>query len=251
MLRLVVTGALATLLLIGSRPLTAAEDKDARAIIDRALAARGGEANLAKTAAAASKFKGKFHSAAGDGDMTGSIQTQDPDRLRLELKLSSGGMEFTILQVVDGDKGWFSFNGEPQEFTKDMKAEAREQIHVGRAIDLRGLRGADVEVVAAGEVKVGTKAAAGVRVARKGYRDVNLYFDKDNGLLLKSETRSKDPTTGEEFTEVKLYDDYKKVNGLMVAHKIEVTRDGKPHAEMELTEVTFSEKLPDATFAKP
>ena len=251
MLRLAFTGALAALLLTGPRPLAAAEDKEARAIIDRALAAQGGEANVEKAAAATVKFKGKFHSPAGDGDMTGTIQSQDPDRLRFEMKLSTGGMEFTILQVVDGDKGWFSFNGAPQEFNKDMKAEAREQVHAGRVADLRGLRGPDVTLTPVGEVKVGTKTAVGVRVARKGYRDVNLYFDKDKAVLLKSETRGKDPMSGEEFTEVKLYDDYKKVNGLMVAHKVEATRDGKPHAESEITEVTFSEELPDGTFAKP
>jgi hypothetical protein len=250
MLRLVFTGALTALLLTGSRPL-AAEDKDARAIIDRALAAQGGEANLAKAAASTVKFKGKFHSPFGDGDMTATARTQQPDRLRFELKLNTGGGEFTVLQVLNGDKGWISFNGEPQEFTKEIAAEAREQLHAGRVADLRGLRDPDVTVTQVGESKVGTKTAVGVRVSRKGYRDVNLYFDKDNGLLRKSETRGKDPMSGEEFTEVKLYDNYKKVNGLMVAHKVDATRNGKPHAETDLTEVTFSEKLPEATFAKP
>jgi hypothetical protein len=117
--------------------------------------------------------------------------------------------------------------------------------------NLRGLRDPDVTLTPTGEVKIGTKAAVGVRVTQKGYRDVNLYFDKVKGLLLKSETRGKDPMSGEGFTEAKLYDDYKKIDGLMVAHKVEVTRDGKPHAETELTGVTFSEKFPDATFAKP
>jgi hypothetical protein len=251
MLRLAFTGALTALLLIGSRPLAAAEDKVARAIIDRAVAAQGGEANLAKAAASSVKFKGKFHSETGDGDMTGTVQTQDPDRLRFEAKLNIGGGELTILQVVNRDKGWFSFNGDPQEFNDDMRAEAREQLHAGRVADLRGVRGPDVTLTTAGEIKVGAKTAEGVRVARKGYRDVNLYFDKDSSLLLKSETRTKDPITGAEFAEAKFYSDYKKVNGLMVAHKVEATRDGKPHAETELTEVTFSDKLPDATFAKP
>jgi outer membrane lipoprotein-sorting protein len=250
MLRLAFTGALAALLLTGSRSF-AAEDKNARAIIDRAIAAQGGEANLEKNSAVTAKFKGKFHSPAGDGTMTGTIHSQQPDKLRFEMKLNAGGGEFTILSVIDGGKGWFSFDGSAQEMDKEMMAEAREQIHAGQVTDLRGLHAPDVKLSPLGEIKVGTTQATGVRVSRKGYRDVNLYFDKDKALLLKSETRGKDPMSGEEFTEVKLYGDYKKANGLLVPYKIDATRDGKPHTELEFTEVILAQKFPESTFAKP
>ena len=71
----------------------------------------------------------------------------------------------------------------------------------------------------------------------------------DEGLI--GRLRSAGQLSGEKYWQLPLYDEYKEVNGLRGAHKVEGPRDGKPHAEMELTGVTFSEKLPDATFAKP
>jgi hypothetical protein len=252
MLRFAFGGALAALLLVSARPVRAAEeDKEARAIIAKAIAAQGGEANLAKFNTSIAKFKGKFHGPVGDGDMTGTIQSQAPDKVRLELKLNIGGMDIAITQVADGNKGWRSVNGMTQELDKDALAESREKMHAGRVADLQGLSDKGIKLSSLGEAKVGDKAAVGVRVARAGYRDVNLYFDKDKGLLLKSETRSKDEMSGTEFTEEKLYDDYRKVSDILVAHKVQEKHDGKEFAETEITEINPVEKHPDGTFAKP
>lgn len=167
------------------------------------------------------------------------------------MTLNLGGNEVAITQVFDGTKGWLSFAGNTQELDKEMMAEAREQMHAGQVADLRGLDDKGVKLSPLGESKLDGKTAVGVRVSAEGYRDISLFFDRDTGLLLKSEKRAKDPMSGEEFTEEKRYADYKKVNGLMVPHKQSTKRDGKPHADIELTEVTVAEKLPDNTFAKP
>jgi hypothetical protein len=251
MFRFAFSAALAALLLAGARPAAADEDKEARAMIARAIAAQGGEANLEKFKSSTVKFKGKFHSPVGEGDMTGTIKSQSPDKLNLEMKLNIGGMDVTLIQVVDGAKGWMAFNGATQDLDKEMLNEAREQMHAGNVAELRGLSGKGVKLSLLGEAKVGDKSAVGVHVSCDGYRDVNLFFDKDTALLIKSETRGKDPMTGGEFADEKLYSDYKKIEGALVAHKVDEKRDGKPHAETELTEITAVEKFPDGTFAKP
>jgi hypothetical protein len=103
-----------------------------------------------------------------------------------------------------------------------------------------------------GEVKVGDRPAIGIRVEHKGYRDVNLFFDKDKAFLLKMETRGKDVMQGgQEFTSTTLYQDYKKVEGMMIPHKAIIQHDGKPYVEGEVTEVRLSEKHDDSLFAKP
>jgi hypothetical protein len=249
MLRLACAAALVASLIAGRQ--TARADDAAKAIIAKAIEAEGGAALLKKYQASTAKFKGRFHSEFGDGDMSGTIQAQGADKLRFKMTLKVGGSDVSVLQVVNGDKAWFSLNGNEQELEKEQSAEMREQLHAGQVADLRGLDASNVKLTAIGDGKVGDRPVVGVRVSCAGFRDVDLYFDKDNSLLLKSQTRGKDFTSGLEFTEVKFYRDYKKVNGLAAAHKVEVQRDGKPHAESELTELTLAENLPDSTFAKP
>jgi hypothetical protein len=77
---------------------------------------------------------------------------------------------------------------------------------------------------------------------------VNLYFDKATGLLLRTECLVKDlESSGRELVVETLYDDYRKVGGLPVAHK----RDGKPIFVSENSDVRLAEKLDDGTFEKP
>ena len=91
----------------------------------------------------------------------------------------------------------------------------------------------------------------GVKVSSKGHRDVDLYFDKETGLLVKTEGRVKDDMSGQEVTEESFHSEYKEVQGTKQAHKFVVKRNGKLFMEGEATGVELSEKLDASTFAKP
>jgi outer membrane lipoprotein-sorting protein len=226
---------------------------DVKAVLDKAIAAHGGADNLTKYKAVSMHVKGKLHGVIGDSvDVMGDISSQLPDRLRFEMAVSVMGMDFKITQVVNGDKGWVALNDKVMEMTKEQMAEAKEQMHVGAVTRLVALRDKAYKLSPLGDAKVEGKDAVGVRVEHKDRRDVSLFFDKKTGLLLKTETRGKDPMAGDkEFTAETLYDDYKKVDGLPVAHKVTVKRDGKPFLDSESSDVKVSEKLDDSTFEKP
>ena len=103
-----------------------------------------------------------------------------------------------------------------------------------------------------GEVKVGDRPAVGVKVSSKGHRDVELYFDKDTNLLLKSQTRVKSrEQEGKEMDQESLYADYKDVDGAKVPMKVTMNREGKVYVESESTDVKPVDKLDDSTFGKP
>jgi hypothetical protein len=257
MLRFNHSGAcVAVVLLLGGAAPARAEgaDKNVSAIITKAIEAKGGAANLEKYKAAVTKFKGAISLNDMSLSTAGTSREQVPDKLRLDATMKIPGQteDAKFVQVVNGDKGWQGLNGDFTELDKDSIAEAREQFHAGHVADLRGLSGAGVKLSPLGESKVDGKPAAGVRVSAKGYRDVNLFFDKDTGLLLKSETKSKDVQAGGgEFNTETLYGDYKKVSGVQMPHKVKVLREGKPYMEMEMNSVTLSEKLPEDLFTKP
>jgi hypothetical protein len=233
-------------------PVRAGEDANLREVIARAIKAHGGSDLLAKYKASIVKEKGKFHGFGQALDFTGETSVQLPDHLRVEVRFKVGDQNVTFLQVIAGDKGWLNIGGKTEEMTKGMLEEEKEQMNAANISHLVGLKDKDYKLSPLGEVKVGDRPAIGVRVERKGYRDVNLFFDKDKSLLLKMETRGKDLMQGgQEFTSTTRYQDYKKVEGMMIAHKALIERDGKPYVEGEVTEVKVSEKLDDSVFAKP
>lgn len=232
-------------------PGRAADDADARKIIEKAVKAHGGQAALEKYAGTTTKFKGTFH---GQGDgmpMTGTVTTEGADKQRIEIEVEAGGQTIPILIVLAGDKGWTKVVKELKELDKDEVAEAKEQAHAGWVSTLAPLKGKQFTFASVGEIKVGDKPAVGVKVSSKGHRDVDLYFDKETGLLVKTEARVKDDMTGQEVTEESFPTDYKDVQGTKQSMKFTVKRNGKPFMEGEVTAVELFEKLDAGTFAKP
>jgi hypothetical protein len=248
--KVVVLGMVSLLTLL--EPIRAEEDAKLREVIARAIKAHGGSDNLTKFKAQVSKEQGKFHNLGQTIDFTSVTSLQLPDRLCSEVQFNAGGQKITVIQVINGNKGWFKFGDKTEEMNKDMLAEAREQMNAANISYLVCLNNKEYKLSPLGEVQIGDRPAIGVRVERKGYRDVNLFFDKDKGLLLKLETRSKDLMRGgQEYTSTIWYDDYKKVEGIMVPHKTKIEHDGKPYVEAKTIEVKISEKLDDSVFEKP
>jgi len=250
-MRRIVTGLSVLSLAAFLMPVRADEDAKLQEVIDRAIKAHGGSENLKKYQAVIAKSKGKFHGFGEAVDYTGTDSMQLPNRIRLEVKSQFGGQDFTFIQVVNRDKGWIKIGEKTEELDKDMLAEVKEQLNAANITHLICLKNRDYKLSSLGESKVGDRPDVGIRVERKGYREVNLFFDKEKALLLKMETRGKDPMRGEEFTATTVYSAYKKVEEMMYPHKITIKHDGKPFVEGETLEVKFFEKLEDNVFEKP
>lgn len=233
-------------------PAHAEADTSAREIVAKAIKAHGGEKAIKKHKASIVKSKGKFHGQGDALDFTGTASIQMPDRNRLEVEFDANGQKITFIRVFDGDKGWHSFNNMADDLSKEAIAEGQEEQYAQSVERLAPLTDKSYKLTALGESKVGDHPVLGVKVEREGHRPVSLFFDKEKNVLLKSETHGKDPMNGgKEFTAEKTYGDYKKVDGVMVAHKITIKRDGKNFVESEVTEAKFVDKLDDGLLVKP
>ncbi len=233
-------------------PVRAAEDAPVGDIVSRALKAHGGIDALKKHKGRVAKTKGKIYLFGDGAEFTGETSIQLPDRLRTDVSLSVGGQDISFVQVIVEGKGWVKLADKTEELKGDTLTEAKEQMNAGNITHLVCLKEKAYKLSTLGEVKVGDRAALGVRVERDSYRDVNLFFDKEKNLLVKMETRGKDLMGGgDEFTATTLYEDYKRIDGIMVAHKVTVKRDDKTFVESTVTEIKLSEKLDDNLFEKP
>jgi hypothetical protein len=244
---------LALLLSLGGASVARAEGgaTDAKPLIAKAIEARGGKANIEKFKAQTAKFKGTLTIMGNDLTMTGTTKVQSPDKVRVEANMAAGGQDMKFAQIFNGTKGWQGLNGEFQELDKDALHEASEEQYVNQITDLVGLDNKDLKVQLLGESKVDDKPAVGLRVSSPGHRDISLYLDKNSGLVLKTETKGKDPMAGNEYKSETYYSDYRKTGALMLPYKMKVLRDGAPFMTMEVSDITLAEKLDDKTFEKP
>ena len=234
---------LALCLLLGLGGVNRADD-DARAIIDKAIKAAGGEQALAKYKAQTWKEKGTFY---GEGDgqpYTGTYAVQWPDKFKMEIT-----DVFTL--VLKGDQGWFSAGGNTTEMSKEQLAETKEGQYIGWVATLLPLTDKAFELSPLGESKVGDQEAVAVKVARKDHNDVKLYFNKETGLLVKFAGRFKEARSGKEVDQESTLSDYKEVAGIMLPTKVSIKRNGKLFVEAQIDDLKPMDKLGDDVFAKP
>jgi outer membrane lipoprotein-sorting protein len=247
-------GLAAAVLIVASASVVRADDDAAsKALVEKAMKAHGGETKIVQFKAETFKAKGKFYGI-GDGvEYTGEWSLQSPDKMRVRIESGAGNMKFTFLRVLNGDKMWLKAGDKTQAVeNKDEIAEEQEAAYVRTVTALAPLKGKGFAFAPLGEIKVDGKPAVGVRVSHKGHRDVNLFFDKDRGLLVKSETMVKDVMAGDkELTQETLYENYKDVSGAQHPMKITINRDGKKYIEAEVTEIEPRESFDDSVFAKP
>jgi hypothetical protein len=233
-------------------PARADDAADARKIVEKAVKAHGGQDKLDKFKGQTIKFKGTFHGMGEGIPMTGEVTSSGMDKQKIDMEIEAGGMKIPIVIVFDGEKGWAKVAKDVKEMDKEQVAEAKEQAYAGWVTTLAPLKDdKKFKLATIGEVKIDKKPALGVKVTSKGHRDVDLYFDKETGMLVKAETVVKDDMSGQEVGEESFPSEYKDVQGTKQAMKFTVKRNGKLFMEGEATGVELFEKLDASTFAKP
>ncbi|SRR5579883_1728346 len=224
-----------------------ADEKDPTAILDAAIKALGGEEKLKK--AEAMTWKGKGTITFNDNERNIQLQAtvQGLDHYRGEIESD----EFHGVTVLSGNKGWRKFGDNANEMDEDAVANTKRTVYLQVIpATLVALKGKDFKLEVAGEEKVGDKPAAGIKVTPPDGKPFTLYFDKESGLPVKLVARVVG-FRGDEYTQETTYKDYKDLDGIKKATKIESKRDGEKFREEEITEFKILDKVDPKTFAEP
>lgn len=246
------------LLLLTGVPLRADPSPTPQAVIDRAIQALGGEANLSRYQATSFKVKGIGHFRELDhpAPYTREVTFQWPDQFRLKMKTEFGG----FMVLLNHDKALMEFAQVLITLPKPRTSEIREDVYTLWVATLLPLK--DVQrftLTSVGEEKVKGRPAVGVKIASKGHRDVKLFFDKESGLPVKQESHFKETIRGArndlsgtfEGTQEVFFKDYLDADGVKLPKKVEVKRDGKPFVEEEFFDWKGFAKLDDKVFTEP
>lgn len=232
-------------LVLLSQTCVADDQADARALVEKAIAAIGGEAKLAKFTAETWKSKGTYYGM-GDGvPYTGNYSLHWPGKFRMEI-------EGVFVIVLNNDKGWVKAGDMVTELNADQFKHQQEEHYGGWVASLLPLKEKEFKLSTTGESKIDNRDCLGVRVSREMHRDVNLYFDKQTGLLAKCEHNVNAPELGDkDVLQEVFYAGYQEADGVKVATKVTLKRDGKLFVEAENSDIKAHGTLDDSVFAKP
>src|SRR5205823_3622717 len=100
----------------------------------------------------------------------------------------------------NGDNAWISADGQTKEFPNKDLPFLKDLLYAVRLPQMvPALRDKDFKLGHLGEINIKDQPAVGLSIAHKDHKDVSLFFDKKEGLPLKSEIRLMTPG-GKEVT---------------------------------------------------
>ena len=250
-LGIVVTG----LLLVTGAARAQDEQAAVRDILDKATRALGGADKAAKFSDVTCKAKASFSEGGTDITISADLSLQGFDRMRMDVSVTAGGQNNMLLMVVNGDKAWGkSPNQEKAEEAPKGVAPLLQHLMLAmRAANhptaLAAAKG--FTLAPGGEAKVNDATATILRLSRKDFAEIVLYYDKKTGLPLKSETRAKEPDSGQEKSFEFHFSEFKDAGGAKHFHRVKLVADGKDLADVEFSDFKVGEKFEASTFEKP
>jgi hypothetical protein len=243
----------AMLLVAAARGVAVADDAaEARAVLDRAIGATGGEAALSRIKAV--RYRGKGSLFTPEKKLAGSFEWtyEGLDRSRGVSTVEDGGKKSTEVEVVNGDKGWVKDDDQQtEELSKEQVASRRETIYANWATMLVPLKAPGVRLSPLAETTVLGRRAVGILVTQDRRPDLKLYFDKESGLLVKLERKFNNVEAGKVSTEETLYSEYQDVQRTKQPSRATTFWDGQKVSDVTVETRLFEKPLDETVFSKP
>ncbi len=156
-----------------------------------------------------------------------------PLRFRWTLKREGS----SLTQGTDGSEAWEDTGDGPRRIAGEPASAVLEMAADNRMSLLLPLEDRDVILEGAGDAVVHGRPARGLRVsALGGLLRRDLFFDRETGLLVKSEGPSRTPGSAPTRMEVFL-SEYCDVSGVRYPHRSELWLDGRKVAEETIVEI--------------
>jgi hypothetical protein len=218
---------------------------------DRILkAAAKNPADIQKFKGFTQKCKGTSRFGADPVPATMSRTGVYPDKLREDWEFGEGPDKTGLAVCVAGDNGWRKAKGaETYDLPIDELNELRADAYAVWASTLVTLTDADTKLSLAGRSKVGDDPVVGLKVSRRPYPDLTLFFDEKTYLLRKLEYRSRGG--GIVLQKEMFFSGHKDVGGLMLPTRLITAAQGKEMCNWTEVEYGFPDVIEKKEFQKP
>ena len=221
---------------------TQAQSQSADDILEKMIEAMGGREAL-------EKIKDTTISGAMDLTQMGlsaaiTVFQKEPNKSRIDIEV----MGMLITQACDGEIAW-AVN--PQSgITEEMPAEAAEYMKresLGNSVYLNPKKMGITFTYKGKENIEGKEYLVLEQAYADGYTST-IHIDPDTYLAFKGKGKTLN-NMGVEVEAETFFSDYKKVDGIMIAHTLVSYQDGEEFMTMTITEVKFNSGLEDSLFA--
>ena len=167
---------------LASAPADPKSEAAGRALLDKALAAKGGVDRLRKIKRLTLKANGKIVLGQQELPATLTRRFMAPDKLRLDIDIQLGGQVTNVVTILNGDKGW---NKQPQtgliDLPQDAISELRNQVWRDQELVLLRHKEKGTKVQSLGEKSRQGRAYHAVQMTRgDGRVSVVVYLDKED-----------------------------------------------------------------------
>ncbi len=225
---------------VNDRGTVARADEDARALIGRAIAAKGGLKKL--RGIRTTRVEAVVHVQAGGEtiDIPTVTSIEYPDRFRVEAQMDGG----PLVQVFARGDYWVQGPRGPGEVTPAKRDEIQRAVQRDIVmLLLRAASGAATTVA----VPSPDEALAAVTVRADGMAPVTMLITRDTGLIagLQYVEQAGGGLTQEH------YSDYRQVDGIQVPFRTIVRRPDAPTIERTVKDVRYNARLAPGLFTKP
>ncbi len=222
---------------------TAVEDR-ARALITRAIEAKGGLALLRSIQTVRIQSVATVQSDGINTDLPTTMTIRYPSSFRIDSTTPAG----RLVQVFSAGRYWVQDSKGVHEAPESMAAVIRGNVQRDTVPLLLALMDGKITATVTDTVENGHKMPT-LEVALPGGSPLTLIFDPVTTLLARAKYRLSNPPGSVAVEET--YSDYRDVKGLRVAFTTDVRRDGAPAVHRTLRTFEFNVPVDSALFTKP
>ena len=220
----------------------AAPSEDVRALVERAVAAKGGLDKLrgVRTVRAVATT-GIFQGGGTVVEVPTTTFIRYPGGFRVDADLPAG----KLVQAFNAGEYWVQDDRGVREAPPHVAMEIRSNVQRDIIPLLIGLSEGRVDATRAADEIESDRKFPVLLVHGGGMRPVSVVLDPDSLNILRLRYDMETATIEERFS------DYRPVNGMQVAFKAEVLRNGTPVVERTLKSIEFNATLEPSLFSRP
>jgi hypothetical protein len=228
-----------------------ADEQEAKAVVDKAIKAMGGEEKLAKAEIIDWSGQTKMTFNDNTNEFKSHVTAKGLTHFRSEMDGEFNGNAFKGMIVLAKDKAWRKFGENQTELEGDALTNQKRNVYLQIIpATLVALKNKEFKLESTADEKVGDKPCAVVKVTAPDGKNFTLYFDKESGLPVKL-TALVAGFQGNEAEQETTFNNYKDFGGIKKATKVETKRDGRTFMEQEITNFKVLDKVDADTFDEP
>jgi outer membrane lipoprotein-sorting protein len=220
-------------------------------VIEKHIAALGGQAALAKLTSRTVSGAITLTTPAGDVSGTISVFSKAPNKARTVIKVdlsSFGAGELVVDQRFDGTTGYVldSLNG-----NRDITGNQLENLkNATFPTPLLTYKDAGVKAELLGKEKVGDRDAYVVQLTPKAGSSSKQYFDATSYMILKAVTMVNVPQLGRDIEQTVEFSDYRPVDGVQLPFGLTASSAVQNYT-VAVGRIEHNASIDDASFVKP